>query len=107
MQPAGDLEPSLLAFASATGEVVWQYALDDDPSSSIVSYAVDGKQYLALVIGQSNNHHRDWKNFYNGVMAINDWPRSPAQQGSGPAVQVFALSNRAPARDTATPAASR
>lgn len=104
---AGDLEPSLQAFASATGEVVWQYALDDDPSSSIVSYAVDGKQYLALVIGQSNNHHRDWKNFYNGVMAINDWPRPPAQQGSGPAVQVFALSDRAPAGDTATPAASR
>lgn len=88
---AGDLDPSLKAFDSETGEIVWQTALTDDPSSSIVTYAVNGKQYLALVVGQSNNHHRDWKNFYNSIMKKEGWDRPAPIKGSGASVQVFAL----------------
>lgn len=90
---AGDLEPSLKAFDSDTGELVWQKQLTDDPSSSIITYAVNGKQYLAVVIGQSNNHHRDWKNYYNSVMAMEKWDRPAPIKGSGPSVQVFTLSD--------------
>lgn len=88
---AGDLDPSLKAFDSASGEVVWKHPLTDDPSSSIVSYAVRNKQYIALVIGQSNNHHRDWKNYYNRVTAVNGWDRPAPIEGSGASIQVFAL----------------
>ena len=88
---AGDLDPSLKAFDSASGELLWQRALTDDPSSSIVTYAVNGRQYLALVIGQSNNHHRDWKNYYNRITSVNKWPRPAPVEGSGPSIQVFAL----------------
>ncbi len=88
---AGDLVPSLKAFNSETGKIVWQTKLTDDPSSSIVSYAVDDQQYLALVIGQSNNHHRDWKNYYNAITNMEGWDRPAPIKGSGPSVLVFTI----------------
>ncbi len=36
---AGDLDPSLKAFDAATGKLLWQAALDDLPSSSIITYS--------------------------------------------------------------------
>jgi len=88
---AGDLNPSLKAFDSNTGKVVWQTALTDDPSSSIVTYSVSGRQYLALVVGQSNNHHRDWKNFYNAISTKEQWDRPTPHKGAGASVEVFTL----------------
>jgi len=88
---AGDLDPSLKAFDSDTGKILWQSALTDDPSSSIITYAINGKQYLALVIGQSNNHHRDWKRFYTDISKKEGWHRPAPIKGSGASVQVFSL----------------
>jgi alcohol dehydrogenase (cytochrome c) len=87
----GDLDPSLKAFDALSGEVVWQAALPDDPSSSIISYAVDGRQYLAVVVGQSNNHHRDWKNYYRTISEAEGWDRPTEKEGEGPSIRVFAL----------------
>ena len=39
------------AYDDATGREIWQTRLNDLPSSSPISYAVNGKQYLAVVVG--------------------------------------------------------
>ena len=46
-------------------QVLWQDDLDSIPGSNILSYGVDGKQYVAVVVGQMNNVVRDWKRTYN------------------------------------------
>ncbi|MEE2778302.1 MAG: PQQ-binding-like beta-propeller repeat protein [Acidobacteriota bacterium] len=52
----GDTAPSLKAFDDATGEMLWEKALDDNPSSSVITYSVDGTQYVAIVAGVNNFH---------------------------------------------------
>ncbi len=39
------------AYDAATGQVLWQVGLNATPSSSPVTYSVDGKQYIAVVSG--------------------------------------------------------
>jgi alcohol dehydrogenase (cytochrome c) len=63
---SGDIEPSLKAFDDTTGELLWQASLDDAPSSSLVSYEVDGTQYVVVVVGMTNNHVRDITSHYRG-----------------------------------------
>jgi alcohol dehydrogenase (cytochrome c) len=53
---AGDLEPSFKAYDDRTGELLWRTGLDDLPSSGVVSYEVDGRQYVAVVVGMNNLH---------------------------------------------------
>ena len=61
----GDLDPSLKAFDDATGRQLWQAALDDLPSSSVITYSVDTTQYVAVVVGLRNNHINDMSGTYN------------------------------------------
>lgn len=88
---AGDLEPSLKAWDEATGELVWQTPLDDNPSSSVVTYAINGRQYLAVVVGQTNNHVRDWKAMSQGYASIEEWKVPAPADGNGPAIVVYSL----------------
>lgn len=53
---AGALDRDLRAYDDATGEVLWQARLSDVPSSSPISYAVDGKQYVAITVGHGSAH---------------------------------------------------
>jgi len=53
---AGSLDRVLAAYDDATGEVLWQAKLNDVPSSSPISYAVDGKQYVAMTVGHGSAH---------------------------------------------------
>ena len=62
---SGDLDPALKAFDDATGKLLWQARLDDLPSSSIVTYSVGGKQFVAVVVGLRNNHVNDLSRTYN------------------------------------------
>jgi len=48
---AGALDRSFTAYSQATGERLWLRVLADVPSSTPISYAVDGKQYVAVVVG--------------------------------------------------------
>jgi alcohol dehydrogenase (cytochrome c) len=52
----GDMDPSLKAFDAASGKLLWQSALDDMPNSTLATYAVDGKQYVAVIAGMKNFH---------------------------------------------------
>lgn len=65
----GDLDPSLKAFDDSSGELLWQAELDDLPSSALVSYGVDGTQYVAVVVGLRNNHVRDLSRSYDEFRA--------------------------------------
>ena len=62
---AGDMDRWLKAFDDRNGELLWQTRLDAVPSSTIVTYAIDGTHYVALVAGQSNYHVTDWGRVYD------------------------------------------
>jgi alcohol dehydrogenase (cytochrome c) len=47
----GDLDHNLRAFDAASGKVLWQTRLNGPIQNSTITYAVDGKQYLAVLTG--------------------------------------------------------
>lgn len=89
---SGDIDPSLKAFDDATGELLWQAPLDDAPSSSLVTYSVNDKQYIAVVVGLTNNFTRDTTSAYNHFAASKglSLKSMPGRRG-GAAIWVFAL----------------
>ena len=48
---AGALDRKLTAYDDASGEQLWSTVLNDVPNSNPISYMVDGKQYIAMVVG--------------------------------------------------------
>jgi hypothetical protein len=48
---AGSLDRALVAYDSATGKELWRTRLNDVPNSAPISYSVNGKQYVALTVG--------------------------------------------------------
>ncbi len=47
----GSLDRRLTAYDDASGETLWSTVLNDVPNSNPITYAVDGRQYLAIVVG--------------------------------------------------------
>ena len=87
---SGDLDPALKVFDHENGELLFETELDDKPSSSIVSYEVDGKQYIALVVGFTNNHVRDISRSYEMVRQ-KQGDTTPPPKGNGAAIVVFSI----------------
>ncbi len=52
---AGFVDRMLIAYDSATGEPVWHTRLNDVPDSNLISYAVNGIQYIAVVTSQGGS----------------------------------------------------
>jgi alcohol dehydrogenase (cytochrome c) len=48
---AGALDRGFTAYDAATGEALWRTRLSDVPSAAPISYAVNGTQYVAMVVG--------------------------------------------------------
>ena len=48
---AGSLDRMFSAYDVATGERLWQRRLNDVPSSSPISFAANGREYVAMVVG--------------------------------------------------------
>jgi alcohol dehydrogenase (cytochrome c) len=86
----GDLEPSLKAFDAKSGELLWRGAIDDTPGSSLVTYAAGGRQYIAVVVGQTNNVVRDWSRIYRAFAEGRGVKLDPPPKG-GAAIWAFAL----------------
>jgi alcohol dehydrogenase (cytochrome c) len=86
---SGDLDPALKAFDDATGKVLWQARLDDLPSSSIVTYSVAGKQYVAVIVGLRNNHVNDMSRTYDAFRKTRGL--NVEATNGGAAIWVFAL----------------
>ena len=54
---AGALDRSLRAYDAANGKVLWETRLNDVSSAVPISYAVNGKQYVAIVAGRGGFHY--------------------------------------------------
>src|SRR5262249_18017980 len=48
------------AYESATGKELWNTRLNDVSSSSPISFEVDGKQYIAVAVGEGGFHARSF-----------------------------------------------
>jgi len=48
---AGSLDRYLAAYDDSTGKELWKTRLNDVPNSAPITYSVNGKQYLAVVVG--------------------------------------------------------
>ena len=48
---AGALDRYFTAYDDSTGEILWKIRLNDMPSSCPITFSVDGKEYLAVVVG--------------------------------------------------------
>ena len=51
---SGGMDRKLIAFDQDTGEEIWSSGLAGVPNASPISYAVDGRQYIAVVTGSGN-----------------------------------------------------
>ena len=87
---AGDLEPSLKAFDDTTGKLLWRSALDELPSSSVITFVAGGKQYVSVVVGRSNRHVADLNRAYEYKQAQTGEPMEASPSG-GSAIWTFAL----------------
>jgi alcohol dehydrogenase (cytochrome c) len=47
----GDLTRKFRAFDAVNGKILWETALDGPASNSTITYAVNGKQYVAVLVG--------------------------------------------------------
>ena len=82
----GDLEPSLQARDAVTGKLLWQQPLEQAPSGRVMTYSVDGKQYVAVSSGVTNSHVSFSLEFYN------EFSGSSVEVGrAGAALLVFSL----------------
>jgi hypothetical protein len=70
---------------------LWRAALDNYPSSSIITYAVGSTQYVAVVTGLRNNHINDLMRTYQTFRRTRG--QSADMPTGAPAVVVFALGN--------------
>jgi alcohol dehydrogenase (cytochrome c) len=57
---AGDLDRNFRAFDVKTGKVLWETRLNDASSAVPISYAVNGKQYIAIVAGRGGFHYASY-----------------------------------------------
>ena len=87
---SGDIDPSLKAFDDSSGKLLWQAELDDAPSSSLVTYRVGDKQYVAVVVGMRNFHIDGLSGTLQGFISDSDAPRNDPIKG-GAAIWVFGL----------------
>ncbi len=85
----GALDKSFKAFDDATGTVLWQTDAGDIPASFPITYAVDGRQYVAVVVGQPSLHANIFMGVINGFLGAAS-PLATMQRG-GAAVVVYAL----------------
>ena len=79
----GDINRRFRAQDADTGEVLWETVLSGPISTSNITYAVDGKQYIAVITGQ--NLSAPGLNSANGPIRLN------LNMGEGNSVFVFAL----------------
>jgi outer membrane protein assembly factor BamB len=86
---AGDLDPALKAFDDRDGKLLWSAPLENFPSSSVITYSVGGVQYVAVVVGMTNNHINDMSRRYQEFRKSRGLSLPPTATTA--AIQVFAV----------------
>jgi len=89
---AGDLDPALKAFDDRDGKLLWTAQLDAFPSCNLITYSVGKTQYVAVVIGMTNNQIGDLSRRYQAFQRARNV--TPTRQTGAPAIVVFALPGR-------------
>jgi alcohol dehydrogenase (cytochrome c) len=79
---AGSLDRYLRAYDDSNGKVLWESRLSDATSGAPIAYAVNGKQYIAIVSGQGGFHYGSYAPLVPEI-------RNPTDRGSS--VWVFEL----------------
>src|SRR5690606_40990609 len=79
---AGAFDRFVRAYDVKDGRMLWETRLNDVSSSSPISYAVNGKQYVAIVVGEGGFHARSFAPLV---------PELTSPPNRGAAVWVFAL----------------
>jgi len=87
----GDLDPALKAFDDRDGKLLWSAPLDNNASSSVITYSVGQTQYVAVVTGMGNYHIGAMSGRYQEFRRNRGLPPITPPTGA-PAIQVFALS---------------
>jgi alcohol dehydrogenase (cytochrome c) len=82
---AGALDRALVAYDDRTGKPLWRTRLGDVPSNAPISYAVNGRQYLAVVVGNGGAQALTFPALVPEI-------RNPPERGA--AVFVFELPDR-------------
>lgn len=86
----GDLDPALKAFDESTGELLWSAPLDASPTASLVTYSVDGRQFIAVAVG-SRNFHIDGLDQGYALLRNAAEPPIPDPPKGGAAIWAFAI----------------
>ena len=86
---AGALDNSLMALDDRSGEILWRTQLGDVPASFPISYSVDGKQFIAVVVGQPSLH----ASIFTGLVGafLGNANHLSQLQREGAAIEVYAL----------------
>ena len=79
---AGSLDRVIAAYDDATGTQLWRTRLNDVPNASPVSYLANGRQYIAIIVGNGGGHAATWPPLVPEIL-------NPP--GRGAAVWVFEL----------------
>ena len=87
---SGTLDHRFKALSQQDGSVLWETNTGDIPASFPVTYMADGRQHIAVVIGQPTIHAGT---FMGAVMAMTGGPDGPMGQlqSQGAALVVYAL----------------
>jgi len=91
----GDLEHHFRALDQDTGKILWDQVLPGPIANSTITYAVNGRQYVAVYTGDGQ--------LTSGVVAYNKELKSTRRMNS---IQVFALSEDAAKQTPLLPAAA-
>ena len=79
---SGSVDRQFTAYSQATGKVLWAQQMPGIPNASAITYAVGGKQYIAVITGYGNP-------LSYGISSLTPEIQLPAVVSSG--VYVFAL----------------
>jgi alcohol dehydrogenase (cytochrome c) len=89
----GSIDRRFRARDDLSGKVLWQQRLNDVPNSAPISYAVNGKQYVAITVGNGGAVPATWAPLVPEI-------QNPPDRGAS-AVWVFELPSGAPAANSA------
>jgi alcohol dehydrogenase (cytochrome c) len=88
---AGSLDRVFAAYDDATGRELWRVRLNDVPNSAPISYTVNGRQYIAVTVGNGGAQAATFPALVPEI-------KNPPDRGAS--IWVFELPNRANNRNT-------
>lgn len=86
---AGFLDQTFKAIDTSNGDVLWQDSIGHIPSSFPITYAVDGKQYVAIIRGQPSRFTGSLYAIISGFLGDNQ--NAIGTPSAEPAILVYAL----------------